>query len=223
MNISSYLILALLAFGLPPSDVLAQDATATATVTITSDTGAKENPGIPDLIGNVTDVANGLSETIAELGPIIEGSMNSRETGIEALDAMLEAAKNVQESLDSESEIWRQLNDLLQTWAKKRDDLSARAAQNPKLAPIADLWQERIDEAKALRTRILDQASASRVLVEQIQSDREVVLAYYDIGAADQVLEVMQKMSDQLGAMNAQMQEIVDKTRAISDSPVTQN
>ncbi|WP_273523268.1 hypothetical protein [Rhodosalinus sediminis] len=187
------------------------------------DTSATSEGGVDDLLMGVTDVATGLQDTVAELGDALEESAQSPEKGQETLEAMLAAAHDVNESLDEDSEIWVDLNVLLDQWSERRDELAQRAEEVPRLSDVVDEWQLRIDNAMELRTQILDQASASSLLVDQIEADREVVLAWYEVGAADRVLQTMQKMSDQLGAMNAQMQSIVDQTGSLGGGEVAQN
>ena len=172
------------------------------------DSPAQNNP-MAQAMSGVTEVATELQATVAQLSDDIQKSSNSSEKGAQVLDEMLAAASNVNESLDEDSEVWLELNTLLDTWSKKRDELTKKAETNPALQDVANIWQDRMTEGMALRTQILDQATASRLLVEDIEAQREVILAYYDVGASDQVLASMRKVSDQLGKMNDDMRSML--------------
>lgn len=176
-----------------------------------------DNP-MADLMAGVTATATNLSSTVETLSERIVASSNSREEGTRMLDEMLAAARDVNDSLDRDSEIWTELNEMIKEWTATRDGLRERIAENPNLEPVMDLWATRIEDANRLRTQILDQSATSQGLVEQIENQREVVLAYYEVGAADAVLMAMQEMSDDLGEMNAQMVEILSQAGIVTQS-----
>jgi uncharacterized protein YyaL (SSP411 family) len=182
---------------------------------------AQENP-MAAAFGNVTTVAQSLQDTVANLQANIANSANSAEEGTKMLDEMLEAARGVNESLDRDSEVWVDLNALLSEWSAKRDQTFAAAQDNPAMKNVADLWAERVEQGMALRTQILDQASSSSILVADIEAQREVVLAFFEVGAADAVLASMQQISDQLGQMNAEMQSILATAGIDMPAPVSQ-
>lgn len=186
---------------------------------------AAEQAGPPDVTQLMTEVkatADKLQTNVGNLGERIKGSANSAEEGAKLLDEMLTSAREVQASLDRDSEIWTQLNGLIDDWAKKRETFAEKAAAQPEFADIAEAWQKKIDNANALREQILVQAAESESLVDQIESRREVVLAYYELDAADKVLESMQAISDDLTAMNASMKGILDQTGVVAGVPVAQ-
>jgi uncharacterized protein YyaL (SSP411 family) len=184
-------------------------------------TEAQENP-MAAAFGNVTAVAQSLQDTVANLQANIANSANSAEEGTKMLNEMLEAARGVNESLDKDSEVWVDLNALLSEWSAKRDQTFAAAQDNPAMKKVADLWAERVEQGMALRTQILDQASSSSILVADIEAQREVVLAFFEVGAADAVLASMQQISDQLGEMNAEMQSILATAGVDVPTPVSQ-
>jgi len=159
----------------------------------------------------VTEVALDLQSTVDQLAADIQSSAASSQEGARILDEMLAAATSVNDSLSNDSDVWVELNTLLETWSGKRDEMSKKAIDNPALQDVADLWSDRVTEGLALRTQILDQATASKLLVEDIEAQREVILAYYDVGATDQVLAGMRKVSDQLGQMNDNMRSMLDQ------------
>ena len=182
---------------------------------------AQENP-MAEAFGNVTTVAQSLRDTVADLQENSEKSARSAEEGTRMLDEMLEAARGVNESLDRDSEVWVELNALLSEWSTKRDETFVAAEDNPAMKDVAQLWADRVEQGIALRTQILDQASNSSNLVADIEAQRDVVLAYFEVGAADQVLTSMQQISDQLGEMNSEMQSILATAGIEIPAPVSQ-
>lgn len=187
-----------------------------------SDGDAPQQDTLAMLVENVTGTATGLQGTIDSLSELIAQSAD-RSRGEAALDEMLEAARRVNESLNADSEIWIELNGLLDAWTENRNQATDRMSDNPAMAQVAEMWQTRIDNAMVLRTEILDQATMSRNLVSRLEANREVVLAFYDLDAADQVIARMTEMSDQLGAMNTQMQQIADRTGSVLGPQVAQD
>lgn len=165
---------------------------------------------ISEAMSKVTTVSQGLQATVADLQTSISASANSAEEGTRLLDEMLAAATDVNDSLNKDSEVWQEINALLAQWSEKRDQLLIEAQEDEALKEVAELWQQRVDQGMALRTQIIDQASTSSNLVDDIRAKRRLILAYYEVEAADQVLANMQSISDQLGEMNTQMQAMLD-------------
>lgn len=182
---------------------------------------AQENDGTSDvaaLVDNVTEIAEGLQARVSTLGDQITASSDA-ESGTRALDEMLSAARELQDSLGRDSELWDEMNGMMDVWAGKRDDLLERAKTVPALKPVADGWQSRIDEGLVLREQILKQAAESEALISQIEEQREVVIAYYDLDLADRALETMRLMSDELGTMNAAMTTILAQANVVAEPP----
>ena len=98
---------------------------------------------------------------------------------------------------------------MMDVWSAKRDDLLNRAVKHPALKPVAESWQTRIDRGLTLRQQIIEQSAESEALIAQIEGQREVVVADHQAALADDALETMQAMSDELGSMNERMTEIV--------------
>lgn len=179
-----------------------------------------ETRDIATLIESVSDVSQQLNTTITNFGTRIDASANSAEEGTKLLDEMIAAAKEVHENLDENSAIWGDLNNLMSEWGNKRDDLMKRAASNAALKPIADTWQERIDKALVLRDQIREQSTDGVVLIEQLEAQREVVLALYDAEMADQVLATMQQISAELTEMNEAVGAIVAQAEVVGGETV---
>lgn len=175
-----------------------------------------EEPDMVQLVESVSTIATGLSDRVATLGDVIAASTDG-DAAAQALNEMLEAARQVQSDLGRDSEVWQDINDMLEIWGQRRDDLRERATQNQALGPIADTWQARIDEALTLREQILSQSAESEALIDQIEAQREVVIAYYEANLADQALATMRAISDELGMMNEQMSSIVSQAGIVAE------
>lgn len=170
------------------------------------------------LVEDVTLIAQGLQTRIETLGAQMSQA-SDLEAGTRAMDEMLAAALEVYESLNRDSELWDEMNGMMETWSARRDDLLERASQNPALQPVADSWQARIDRGLTLRQQIVEQAAESEALIDQIESQREVIIAYYEIDLADQALATMQAMSDELGSMNERMSGILAQANVVAEAP----
>ena len=181
---------------------------------------APQDVDVASLIEKVGNSASGLQGTVANLQEAMNRVSDPKE-GAEALDAMLAAARDLNESLNSDSEIWTELNTLLQGWTDKRNSLNQRCKDNAELCDLADRWQERIDTAQRLRSSILDQAAQSASLVEEIENKREVILEYYELDLVDEVLAQMSVMNDELTAMNQSMQDIVSMAGGMAPGTAT--
>lgn len=186
----------------PEASIAPADATPRGEVTV--------------LVSQVSESAERLQGAVERFSQAME-SAGTQDAGMRALDEMLEAARGVNNSLNKDSEIWAQLDGLINTWSAKRDSAIERARTNPGLQPLAERWQEKIGKAVELRTAILDQGADSAMLVQDIENKKEVIAEYYELDAIDQVLSEMQVMSDELTAMNASMQEILEKTVGVQE------
>ena len=175
-----------------------------------------QEPDMAQLVESVTTIATGLSTRVSTLSEVIAASTDG-DAAAKALDEMLEAARQMQTDLGRDSQVWTDINDMLTVWGERRDDLRKRAVSNPALAPVAETWQARIDEALKLREQILKQSAESQALIDQIEAQREVVLAYYEAALADQALATMRAISEELGQMNDQMTSIVNQAGVVAD------
>lgn len=175
-----------------------------------------DEPDMVELVESVTVIATDLSDRVAVLSEVIATSTDG-DAAAQALNEMLEAARQMQADLGSDSEVWQDINAMLEIWTVRRDDLRVRAANNQALSAVADTWQARIDEALTLREQIRNQSAESLALIDQIEDQREVVIAYYEADLADQALETMRAISDELGQMNEQMSSIVSQAGIVAE------
>ena len=179
-------------------------------------------PNVAVLLENVSAAAVRLNGRVSNLSERIDASATSAEEGAKVLDEMLASARELQESLSQDSDIWSDLNALISSWEDKRTKALSAAEANPEFKAIAVSWQDKIDRAIALRKEILTQAAENRSLIDAIESRRDVVLAYYDLGQAERVLETLQGMTDDFAVMNSGMNDILELTGAVADEPIAQ-
>ena len=214
-------VASLLFMGAGHAQSTVQLSTSSSTEVVIGGAGGSQNGAggdVASLVEDVTAIAEGLQARVASLGDQIAASSDA-ETGTRALDEMLAAARELQDSLGRDSELWDEMNGMMDNWAAKRDELLARSQTIPALKPVADGWQSRIDEGLLLRQQILAQAAESEALIEQIEEQREVIIAYYDLDLADQALETMRLMSEELGTMNSTMSSILAQANVVAKPP----
>ena len=177
---------------------------------------AEGEPDIVKLFGDVRSVAGDLEANIAGLEEALKASIDSREQGAELLDQMQASAEAVFARLAEDSEIWTALVKAMGVWDDRQKEMLEKSETNPAFKQIADEWSLKVEQANELRKQILTQRAESMALLDQIGSDREVVLAYYELGQADRALEAMQKVSGELGRMNDSMRAIVEQTQIVA-------
>ena len=198
-------------------------AVAVVLVSATTSIAAEEGAVAGDLATNIAGVeavAGNLETNIAGLEQALSDSINSREQGAELLDQMQASAEAVFAKLAQDSEIWTALTKAMQVWDDRKTEMLEKSETNPAFKLIADEWDLKVAEANKLRKQILEQRAESMALLDQIAADREVVLAYYELGQADRALDTMKNVSGELGRMNDSMRAIVDQTMYSIPPPV---
>ena len=180
-------------------------------------------PNMADMLNDIGVVAGNLQASIGNMTEGMEEAANSREDGARILDQVLAAARAVDEQLGEGSDVWMDLDGLLETWTANRDTAREAGETNDQMNQIADLWQERIDEAQTLQNQIIEQSARSGVLVAQLENQREFILAMYDVATADMVLAQMQQVSSELGEMNASMEAILAQAGTVAGEPAISN
>ncbi|WP_089718565.1 hypothetical protein, partial [Candidatus Entotheonella palauensis] len=172
-------------------------------------------------VEGVNKTASGLQDSIANLQEQIKASA-SKEKGAEVLSAMLASVKDVHDSMAEDSDIWKELVALMDVWEERKKMALQKAESNPAFDDIAKEWSAKLERASELRKQILNQRAESIGLLDAIESDRELVLAYYDLGQADRALQALQKVSDDLTQMNQDMTAILEQTKNVEAPSVSQ-
>ncbi|WP_246296676.1 hypothetical protein [Allochromatium humboldtianum] len=192
-------------------------------LTLGSTAGLAQTADQPDmgrLFNKVNAVAAQLQENLSGLEANIQASRDSIEKGGEVLDAMLESVKRVNASMDEDSEIWTELDALLELWEQRRQETLTKSESNPAFLPIAQAWQSRLDKGRELRNQISTERANSLALMRAIESDRDIVLAYYELGQADKAIESLQKVGANLTSLNENMQAIVKTANDAQQVPI---
>ncbi|WP_236786553.1 hypothetical protein [Allochromatium tepidum] len=192
-------------------------------LTLGSTAGLAQTADQPDmgrLFNKVNAVAAQLQENLSGLEADIQASRDSIEKGGEVLDAMLESVKRVNASMDENSEIWTELDALLELWEQRRQETLTKSESNPAFLPIAQAWQSRLDKGRELRNQISTERANSLALMRAIESDRDIVLAYYELGQADKAIESLQKVGANLTSLNENMQAIVKTANDAQQVPI---
>ena len=179
-----------------------------------------DQPDMGRLFNKVNAVAAQLQENLSGLEANIQASRDSIEKGGEVLDAMLESVKRVNASMDEDSEIWTELDALLELWEQRRQETLTKSESNPAFLPIAQAWPSRLDKGRELRNQISTERANSLALMRAIESDRDIVLAYYELGQADKAIESLQKVGANLTSLNENMQAIVKTANDAQQVPI---
>lgn len=181
-----------------------------------------EQPDITGLFEKVNAVAAELQENLSGLEASILASRDSIEKGGEVLDSMLDSVKSVNESMAEDSAIWSELDNLLTLWEERRKEALLKSESNPAFQPIADAWQTKLDMGRELRNQISTERANSLALMRAIESDRDIVLAYYELGQADKAIESLQQVGANLTSLNVSMQAIVKTANEAQQVPIAQ-
>ncbi len=183
---------------------------------------ANTEPSMPALFEKVNKVAEELQASLSDLEGNIQASRDSIEKGGQVLDEMLASVTAVHGSMADDSAIWTELNSLLGLWEQRRKTALEKSETNPAFLKIADEWKIKINSAKELRKQISEERANSVALIQAIESDREIVLAYYELGQADKALESLKKVGDSLVSLNTNMQTIVETASSV-EQPIPAN
>lgn len=179
-------------------------------------------PDMAQLFEKVNGVAQELQANLTDLESSIQASRDSAEQGAKVLDEMLASVSSVHKSMAEDSEIWKELDALLEVWEKRRQETLKKSEANPAFVPIAQAWQSKLDTARTLRNQISTERANSVALIRSIESDRDIVLAYYDLGQADKAIEGLKKVGANLTSLNENMQAIVQTANQARQTPVAQ-
>ncbi|QIK37074.1 hypothetical protein GWK36_02595 [Caldichromatium japonicum] len=172
------------------------------------------------LFENVNAIAQELQQSLEGLEASIQESHNSIEKGSEVLDGMLESVRKVHENIAEDSQIWKDLESLLALWEQRRQESLKKSESNPAFVPIAQAWQTRLETGRKLRSQISTQRANSLALLRTIEADREIVLAYYELGQADKAIEGLKQVSEKLANLNENMQAIVKTASEARQVPI---
>ena len=184
--------------------------------------GQGGQPNIAQLVEDVNEIADNLQTNISGVREALSAAADSRENGAKLLEQIQVSIEAVHGSLAEDSDIWTELTRVMGIWDENRQAALEKSETNPAFGQIAEEWSFKIKQAADLRKQILYQRANSMAMLDQAMSERELVLAFYDLGQADRALEAMQSVSDDLGRMNDSMRAIVDQTQVVAGATVPQ-
>ena len=184
--------------------------------------GQEGQPNIAQLVEDVHEIADTLQTNISGVREALSAAADSRENGAKLLEQIQVSIEAVHGSLAEDSDIWTELTRVMGIWDENRQAALEKSETNPAFGQIAEEWSFKIKQAADLRKQILYQRANSMAMLDQAMSERELVLAFYDLGQADRALEAMQSVSDDLGRMNDSMRAIVDQTQVVAGATVPQ-
>lgn len=189
-------------------------------------TEAQQQPHVTNAVRTALEeeVANAsrrLKELLDDLPRRMEEAKHSEENGRKLFDQLEAAIDDIASRLAENSALWKQLGELQQQWQNNHKDALKKAEANSVFRAVADGWKDRLDKVAALKQKILEQRGESLSLMDSLKARREVIVAFYQLGAADKVVASFQEVSAQLQRMNDGMRAIVEATEA-TIGPVTQ-
>ena len=184
--------------------------------TVSAQTATGEGNGesrLPGLAQGVNALASDLETNIQNL----RRYLNDSTTGDAKIvfDKLEASVGRVHDALDEDSDVWIELTRAMEVWDERRKHYLEEARKNPSFDAIAEEWKIRLDEASTLRSQILAQRTESVAMLDQLLEQRGVVLAYYELGQADRALDLMQKVSDDLGEMSEKMREMNEQAKVV--------
>ena len=181
-----------------------------------------QEEGQPDMVKLVEDVRAVAGELEASITGLEEAliATTDPDQGAELLDQMHASAEAVHAKLAEDSEIWAALVEAMEVWDERRAQYLEKSETNAAFKAIADEWELKVEQAGELRKQILTQRAESLALLDHIGAEREIVLAYYELGQADRALETMRQVSDGLGRMNDSMRAMVEQTREVAGEAI---
>jgi tetratricopeptide (TPR) repeat protein len=213
----------LLCLAASPVNAQSGETVSTATASSSAATRASTQPNMANLLESVNNVANELQNNLKDLEASIQDSRDSQEKGAKVLDEMLASVTAVHQNMAEDGAIWKELDSLLELWEQRRKETLQKSESNPAFVPIAKAWQDKINTARELRKQISTERANSMALMRSIEADREIVLAYYDLGQADKAIEGLQKVGANLSNLNNNMQKIVKTASSVDQQqPIPQ-
>lgn len=178
-------------------------------------TAEAEDEDIADLLASITGMANELEGSLGDLEERIQASRESAEQGAEVLDLMSSALENVHDRLERDSEIWQELDAMLQQWEDDMAAAQARAASDPRWQARADAWGERIQTGVEIRRQLGEQAVEANSLIRHISGERELILEDYRLGEAQRAVDAMADVGNQMTAFTGAMRQLADRTQNV--------
>lgn len=179
------------------------------------ETTAVDDPDVAGLLASITSIANDLETGLDDLQDRIAASRESAERGEEVLNLMSTALEGVHGRLEQDSEIWQELEDLLEQWEEDMAAAQERAATDARWQARADAWADRIQTGTEIRRQLGDQATEANSLIQHISRERDLILEDYRLGEAQRAVDAMAEVGNQLTAFTGAMRQLADRTQDV--------
>lgn len=184
--------------------------------------GDSAQPNIAQLFQDLNTLAEKLTKDMSGVKQAIVDAGDSRDEGARVIDQAQASLEAVYGSLAEDGDIWTELTRTQEIWEERRSFALEKSETNPAFEAIAEEWSVKLEEAAKLRKQILSQRAESMAQLDQIASQKEVMLAYYDLGQADRALEALEQVSSDLGRVNETMRTIVDQAGQVAGPAIAQ-
>lgn len=190
----------------------------------TQNEGTDDNaqPNIAQLFQDLNTLAGKLTKDMSGVKQAIVDAGDSRDEGAKVIDQAQASLEAVYRSLAEDGDIWTELTRTQEIWEERRSLALEKSETNPAFKAIAEEWSVKLDDAAKLRKQILSQRAESMAQLDQIASQKEVMLAYYDLGQADRALEALEQVSSDLSRVNETMRTIVDQAGQVAGPAIAQ-
>lgn len=179
-------------------------------------------PDMSKLINDLAEAAENLTKGMSEVRKAITDAGDSRAEGAKVFDQALVSLEELHRQLAEDSDIWTELTRTQETWEENREFALDKSETNPSFEQIAEEWSFKLEEAAKLRKQILSQRAESEAQLAQIETIKEVALAWYDLGLAERALEQLNRVSSDMARMNESMREIVAQAGQVAGPSIGQ-
>ena len=173
-------------------------------------------PDFTAMFEEVTNAAASMAANVEAVTTALDASIGSAEEAQQVLGSMEEAVRAALGSLADDGVVWSQLQLALETWEEKRQAALDKAVEQPSFEDIAEAWGDKITDAQALRSTIVEQRAGSLATLEEILERRDIIIANFELQRADAALEALREVRSNLATINDTMGSILEQTRDVT-------
>lgn len=171
---------------------------------------ATQGDNVALILKEVTETAEALKQSLDELPQLIERAKNSKQEGEELLARLERLVREVTGRVDDQGQLWVQISELQDQWEKNRQRAADKAGSDARYEDIALQWEERIDRLSDLKQEIIKRRGEALTLLDDLMSQKDIILEYYELGQAELVVAALEDISDQFAVMNEGMGRMVE-------------
>lgn len=169
------------------------------------------------LVENIEKTVETLKSDIASLDQGISDADYALRNGEKMFDNLIGSTQGVLSSIDENSDTWVSLTSVINDFQEQQARVTQLATESndQRLRTIADLWGKKAKEADLLRDDISGERARARSLLESLKGERLIVVEFIKLGAAEQVLESMRAVRDNLQSVNVKLDEMLTRAEAL--------